>query len=67
MLQTLEEHRFSIYPSVWIHLAIKKKRSFVGYAARYFHKNYTGVYVKYPLFLCWILMKLEFSRQIFEK
>ena len=27
---------------------------------------YAGVYVKYP-FSCQILMKLEFSRQIFEK
>ena len=33
--------------------------------ARY-HKKYTGVYVKYPLFFCWILMKLEFSREFFE-
>ena len=44
-----------------------KKGIFVGYAARYFHKKYTDVYVKYPLFFCWILMKLEYSRQIFEK
>jgi len=44
-----------------------KKGGFVGYAARYFHKKYAGVYVKYPLFFCWILMKLEYSRQTFEK
>jgi hypothetical protein len=41
--------------------------SFKGNLSEMWSQIYFGLHVKYPLFLCHVFMKLEFSRQILEK